>query len=159
MNARKLWNDYKTPLALGAAGLGTWALGSTLEPELVRNLGENAYNWRFLFSVPLAVAGAETAKTYWQNRLGRELTSGEKAAAYVAGAAIASTGAEGWEYLGSQLQPVQETLKTIGDTLGTDIIGKKEFPGLGSPKDAVINTASAVGLESLKHYFSKSKRK
>ncbi|MBI2233167.1 MAG: hypothetical protein HYU56_04555 [Candidatus Aenigmarchaeota archaeon] len=158
MNARKLWNDYKTPLAIGAGALGTWALGATVEPELVKSLGDNAYNWRFLSSVPLALAGAEASKTYWQNSVGRGLTAGEKALAYLSGAVLASTVTEGWEHLGAKIGPIQEGLKNVGDALGTDIIGKKEFPGQGSAVDTVISTLGAGAVEGIKEYFSKRRK-
>ena len=158
MNARKLWNDYKTPLALGAGALGTWALGATVEPDMVRSIGDSAYNWRFGFSIPFALAGAEASKTYWQNRMGRDLTAGEMALAYLSGAVLASTVVEGWEHLGAKIGPIQEAAKSVGDALGTNIIGKKEFPGLDSAADTVTSTLGAGAVEGIKEYFSKRRK-
>ena len=145
---------YKLPLLLTAGSLGTWAVGATVEPELVRNFGDNAYMWRFASYIPFALAGAEASKTFWENRVGRPLTLWEKTIAYTSGAVVASAIYEGWEHYGAQA-PVQEKLRYIADTVNFEGLGKNEFYAKGAVSDIVKTTLGALGIEGAKEYVSK----
>ena len=145
---------YKLPLALTAGSLGAWAVGTTVEPELVKKFGDSAYAWRFASYIPFALAGAEASKTFWENRVGRPLTLWEKAMAYTSGAVVASAIYEGWEHYGAQA-PVQEKLSYIADAVNFEGLGKNEFYAKGAVSDIAKTTLGALGIEGAKEYVSR----
>ena len=133
--------DYKTPLILLGASLGSWAAS----PYTKEYLGDNE---RFVSQIALAAAGAEAHKIFWENRFGRKLKPFEKAVAYVVGAGTAALECEAWEHYGSQPQ-IQPLLEEIGER-GIEALGKEEFAGKGSVPDASKSLAGAMALKYAK---------
>jgi hypothetical protein len=125
--------EYKGPLALGAATLGAWGIGTTLDAP---------FSARFASYIPWALAGAEAVKTYWENHLERGLTPAEKVVAYATGATAFSAMYEGWEAVGP---------KGIGSG--------KTYPGMGSATDMIKTVFPTLAIEAGKEYVGNAIRR
>jgi len=121
---KKFWNTYKTPILWGAGALAThWLLGATDIDE------KTNYLCRYIPYLMFGhAAGSAAARS-----LDKDAPPMKRYFTYL-GAAAAATGLwKGWEYVGSHVSQIAETLKQIPSA---GVYGKTGFPGSSGPEAA-----------------------